>query len=99
MICVIIIDLSGFMDSIKYFVGKCLDIKNYSAIKLKPFDCSYCCSFWCNMIYLFIMNNISIQNILIALLLSTVTTSLKDIIVLINDIIIKTLNLIYEKIL
>lgn len=99
IICVLVIDDSGFINSIKYFIGKCLGIKNYSAIMLKPFDCSYCCSFWCNIIYLLITYNFTIQNILVALLLSTFTIQIYDIICLVKDLISKITNLIYEKLL
>ena len=49
VIVVIIVDISGFVDIIKSFVGKVLHINN---VKLKPLDCSFCMNWWVSLIYL-----------------------------------------------
>ena len=93
VIVVIIVDISGFIDSIKAFVGKVLGINNVS---LKPLDCSFCMNFWVSMVYLVIANELSITAVMVALLLSTMTPIIKDVIYLIRDLIGKIINKIYN---
>lgn len=65
-IIVFIIDLSGFIDSIKTFI-QFLVYKIYglriNEFRIKPFDCSLCMSFWTNIIYIYIINEVTILNI------------------------------------
>ena len=84
VIVVIIVDISGFVDSIKSLIGKVLHINNVS---LKPLDCSLCMTFWASLIYLLITNELSITAVMVALLLSTMTPIIKDSIYLIRDLI------------
>ena len=93
VIVVIIVDISGFIDSIKSFVGKVLHINN---VKLKPLDCSFCMNFWVSMVYLVIANELSITAVMVALLLSTMTPIIKDAIYLMRDLIGKIINKIYN---
>lgn len=83
IIVVIIVDISGFIDSIKAFVGKVLGINN---VKLKPLDCSFCLNFWASLGYLVITNQLSITAVMVTLLLSTLTPVIGDLIYLIRDI-------------
>ena len=92
VIVVIIVDISGFIDSIKAFIGKVLHINNVS---LKPIDCSFCLNFWVSMAYLVITNELSITAVMVALLLSTMTPIIKDAIYLIRDSIGKAINKAY----
>lgn len=93
IIVVIIVDISGFIDSIKAFVGKVLHINNVS---LKPLDCSLCLNFWASMVYLLITNELTITAVMVTLLLSTMTPIIKDAIYLIRDLIGKAINKIYN---
>ena len=92
VIVVIIVDISGFIDSIKAFVGKVLGINN---VKLKPLDCSFCMNFWASIGYLVITNQLSITAIMVTLLLSTMTPIIKDAIYLIRDLLGKIINKAY----
>lgn len=93
IIVVIIVDISGFIDSIKSLIGKVLGINNVS---LKPFDCSFCLNFWVSMVYLLITNQLSITAVMVTLLLSVMTPIIKDAIYLIRDLIGKAINKIYN---
>ena len=93
VIVVIIVDISGFIDSIKSFVGKVLHINN---VNLKPLDCSFCLNFWLSLAYLLITNELSITAVMVALLLSTMTPVIGDLIYLIRDLIGKIINKIYN---
>lgn len=92
VIVVIIVDISGFVDSVKTLIGKVLHINNVS---LKPIDCSFCLNFWVSMAYLLITNELSITAVMVALLLSTMTPIIKDAIYLIRDSIGKAINKAY----
>ena len=93
VIVVIIVDISGFIDSIKNLIGKVLGINN---VKLKPLDCSFCLNFWVSLIYLLITNELSITAVMVTLLLSTMTPVIGDLIYLIRDLIGKIINKIYN---
>ena len=92
VIVVIIIDISGFIDSIKAFVGKVLGINN---VNLKPLDCSFCMNFWASLGYLAITNELSITAVMVTLLLSTMTPVIQDLIYLIRDLIGKIISKLY----
>ena len=93
VIVVIVVDISGFIDSIKSLIGKVLHINNVS---LKPLDCSFCLNFWASLIYLLITNELSITAVMFALIMSVMTTVIKDAIYLIRDLIGKIINKIYN---
>ena len=92
VIVVIIVDISGFVDSVKTLIGKVLHINNVS---LKPIDCSFCLNFWASIGYLLITNELSITAVMVALLLSTMTPIIKDAIYLIRDLLGKAINKAY----
>ena len=93
IIVVIIVDISGFIDSIKTLIGKVLGINNVS---LKPLDCSFCLNFWVSLAYLLITNELTITAVMVTLLLSTMTPIIKDAIYLARDLIGKAINKIYN---
>ena len=92
VIVVIIVDISGFIDSIKTLIGKVLGINN---VKLKPLDCSLCMTFWVSMAYLIYANELSITTLMVTLLLSTMTPIIKDAIYLVRDLIGKIISKAY----
>lgn len=84
VICVIVIDISGFVHSIKVAIGKYLKISPNS-FRIKPFDCSFCMTFWASMIYLLVVGRFTLLNIAIVLLLCCLTTPLKNLIMSLID--------------
>ena len=92
VIVVIIVDISGFVDSIKSLIGRVLHINNVS---LKPLDCSFCMNFWVCVAYLLITNELTITAVMVTLLLSTMTPIVKDAIYLIRDLIGKIISKAY----
>ena len=84
IICVLVIDISGFVHSIKVAIGKYLGISPNS-FRIKPFDCSFCMTFWVSMIYLLVVGRFSLVNIAIVLLLCCLTTPLKNLIMSLID--------------
>lgn len=92
IIVVIVVDISGFIDSIKAFVGKVMGINN---VNLKPLGCSFCLNWWASLGYLVITNQLSITAVMVTLLLSTMTPIIKDAIYLIRDLIGKIISKLY----
>ena len=84
IISVLVIDISGFVHSIKAAIGKYLGISPNS-FRIKPFDCSFCMTFWVSMIYLLVVGRFSLVNIAIVLLLCCLTTPLKNLIMSSRD--------------
>ena len=84
IICVLVIDISGFVHSIKAAIGKYLKISPNS-FRIKPFDCSFCMTFWVSMIYLLVVGRFTLVNIAIVLLLCCLTTPLKNLIMSVRD--------------
>ena len=89
IITVIIIDISGFVDSVKEFIGKMLGITN---VRLKPLECSLCMNFWVSMCYLIWVGELSITTVMVTLLLSVMTPVISDLIYLIRDMIATIIN-------
>ena len=84
VISVIVIDISGFVHSITVAIGKYLKISPNS-FRIKPFDCSFCMTFWVSMIYLLVAGRFTLLNIAIVLLLCCLTTPLKNLIMSLID--------------
>lgn len=84
IICVLVIDISGFVHSIKVVIGKYLGISPNS-FRIKPFDCSFCMTFWISVIYLLVVGRFTLVNIAVVLLLCCLTTPLKNLIMSLID--------------
>ena len=84
IISVIVIDISGFVHSIKAAIGKYLGISPNS-FRIKPFDCSFCMTFWISLIYLLVVGRFTLVNIAIVLLLCCLTTPLKNLVMSVRD--------------
>ena len=84
IINVIVIDISGFVHSIKAAIGKFLGISPNS-FRIKPFDCSFCMTFWVSLIYLLVVGRFTLLNIAIVLLLCCLTTPLKNLVMSVRD--------------
>ena len=84
IICVLVIDISGFVHSIKAAIGKYLKISPNS-FRIKPLDCSFCMTFWVSMIYLLVAGRFTLVNIAVVLLLCCLTTPLKNLVMSVRD--------------
>lgn len=84
IISVLVIDISGFVHSIKAAIGKFLGISPNS-FRIKPFDCSFCMTFWVSLIYLLVVGRFTLVNIAVVLLLCCLTTPLKNLVMSVID--------------
>ena len=101
LVTVIIVDLSGFVESMKSLISKILTKKNIDTtnFRLRPFDCSFCMTFWVCLIYTFVTNQFTLVNLLIILLLAFFTGPIKDLLLLLKDLITKLTNTINDKLI
>jgi hypothetical protein len=98
IIWVLILDLSGFALTIDKTLYK-IFYKNRpfrEDAHFKPFDCSLCMTWWSCLIYLIVVNALTLPNIAFSLLFAWLTTTEKDIFILLKDIIVKLVEIIYK---
>ena len=98
LIIVFIIDISGFVDTMKTKLAKLLTKGKFksSDYRLRPFDCSLCAMFWTGLIFLLITHQFTLPYIAFVCLLSATTTITKDIYFTVVDVVIKILQKINE---
>lgn len=84
-IWVFILDVSGFMDSVKSSIIRFLKVGKSDSLRLKPFDCSLCMTFWSGLIYLLYVRGFTIFNIAYVLLIACSTPLIKDVFYLFFD--------------
>lgn len=98
LICVLIIDISGFIDSVKFCISKWLTNGKFpkADYRIKPFDCSLCATWWTGLIYIICTGQFSIFLVAYLLFLAVMTPVAKDIIILTKDICIFIINKIYD---
>lgn len=97
VIVVYIIDLSGFIDSLKHPIAKYLKVPPQS-ITLKPIDCSLCSTWWTCIIYLLITGNFTLPYIAVSAILSFFSPVVRDLIKLMFDTAVKGIDWLYERI-
>ena len=97
VIWVLILDLSGFALTIDKLFYKIFYPKRpfREDAHFKPWDCSLCLTFWSSLIYLIVIHSLSLQNIAIALIFAWLTTTEKDIFIMIKDMVTKLIDLLY----
>lgn len=91
IISVLIIDISGFVNSIKTLLSKFLKCKP-EQIRLKPFDCSLCTSFWLGVWFLYVRDVLTLLTLAILLAFACSTPIIKTIWIVFYDKIINLLN-------
>ena len=103
-IIVFIVDLSGSIEHlVKPIVKYFLHIPSHKDITLPLIECSLCCTWWCGLIYVCIAsisNAFTFNQFLILVsvlsLVSFLTSTIKDILVLIKDLIIRFIEVCYK---
>ena len=104
MIIVFIVDLSGSIEHlVKPIVKHLLHIPSHKDITLPLIGCSLCVTWWIGLIYICIVtiaNSFTFNQFLILVsvlaLVSFLTSSIKDILVLIKDLIIRFIEVFYK---
>lgn len=98
VIWVLILDLSGFALTIdKTFYKIFYPKRPYREdAHFKPFDCSLCMTWWSCFIYLILIHSLTLPYIAFSLLFAWLTTTEKDILIFIKDLITKLLDILYN---
>lgn len=96
---ILMIDLSGFVPECKHFVSKLLtnnkiDTANF---RIKPFDCSYCMTFWCTLLFIICTGQFTFINLFWVIMITHFTDVTKQIMLLLKDLAIKLINTIYDR--
>lgn len=95
-IIVSIVDISGFIDTVKHWIWRWLHgNKPYVDFDFRPFECSYCSMNWIGLLYLIIVGELSIVSYAYVLFLCMLTPIIKDIMILIRDICASIIEAIY----
>lgn len=84
-----VIDVSGFVDNIKYKLWKWLRKGEYVEYSLKPFDCSLCTTFWISLIYLIFIKELTVFNLMYVCIISFNADLFGDIMITVKDVCIK----------
>jgi hypothetical protein len=95
VIIVVIIDISGFIDSLKSGLKKVLTKGRMSDpyYSLKPLDCSFCMTWWTGLIWLLVTHNVTLWMLAYLLLICVMTPVIKDVIILIRETMLKIIKL------
>ena len=104
IIIVFIVDLSGSIEHlVKPIVKHLLHIPPHKDITLPLIECSLCCAWWVGLIYICIVsiaNSFTFNQFLILVsvlsVVSFLTPTLKDLLVLIKDLIIRFIEVFYK---
>ena len=98
VIVVNLIDLSGFIHTLKHWIWKWVwkNKRPYQEFDFRPFECSYCMTHWVGLIYLLISKQWTLPTYTVLLLLCFITPIIKDIILTTKDILQKIIDTIYE---
>jgi hypothetical protein len=96
---ILIVDLSGFIPSMKRKLSKVFTKNTISSdnFSLKPFDCSYCMTFWCLLGFLLYSHELTFITVLYLLIITHFTEVTKQILLLLKDIAIKIIDYIYDR--
>lgn len=86
---VVLIFLSGFVDSIDEAINKRFKFRHLP----KPFSCCLCSTFWTTIIYLIVMKELSLLTILYALASATLTEVTTPLITFIKNLFLKIIEL------
>lgn len=98
IVWVVIIDLSGFVDSVKRAIWKWVfkGSKEYRDFDFKPLSCSFCMTWWTSLFYLIIAGEWTLSLTAFSLIIAFMTPTIKDVLILIKDFITKMIETIYD---
>ena len=98
---ILVIDLSGFVPSIKRLISKWLT-KNQietDSFRIRPFDCSYCMTFWCTLLFIIVTGQFTFLNLLFVIIVTHLTDVTRQTMLLIKDLLLKIINTAYDKLI
>ena len=98
LIIVFIVDISGAIEHlVNPLVKRILRIPKTSRIEIPLISCSLCMTFWSGLIYIICMGEFTLLNLFFVCVCAFLTTHIKDLFILIRDILTIIQNKIYSK--
>lgn len=93
-----IIDCSGFNKSIVHLISKILNIKikDPFAIKIPFLTCSLCTVWWSSLIYLFIIDELSLITVAYTALLSLFSSNISGLLIFMKELLVYIENKLYK---
>lgn len=98
---ILAIDLSGFIPSVKRLISKWLT-KNQietDSFRIRPFDCSYCMTFWCTLLFIIVTGQFTFLNLLLVIVVTHLTDVTRQTMLLLKDLLLKIINTAYDKLI
>lgn len=91
-----LIDLSGIIQTIKYQIWKHLfkGIGRPEDIRLKPFDCTLCSTWWTGIILMIVTSNFTLINLMLTALVSYFSKHITELLLILNDLFVSIETLI-----
>ena len=83
VITIYIVDLSGFTQSWRGLLARCLHIKEMRAIK--PFDCGLCMTWWVCLIYALVIGQLNLYTIAWSALLSYLSIPIGQVLIFLKE--------------
>ena len=98
LIIVFVIDISGAIEHLVYpLVKRLLKIPKTSRIEIPLISCSLCMTFWSGLIYIIGMGEFTLLNLFFVCVCAFLTTHIKDLFILVRDVLTLIQNKIYDK--
>lgn len=94
LVVIYIVDISGIVDSLKWALGRWLNIK---VGRLKPIDCSLCMTWWVGLIYIIAIGECNIYTTLCVAMTSALSAQISSTITLIRELLSAGINAISNK--
>lgn len=96
---ILVIDLSGFVTNIKHKLSRLLtkDKISTTEFRMRPFDCSFCMTFWCLLAYVVYTQQFTFITVFYIVVITHFTDVTKQVLLLLKDIAVKIINTIYDR--
>lgn len=96
-IVVYIVDVSGFTQSWRGLVARCLKVREENLRPLKPFDCGLCMTWWTCLAYALAVGELSLLTVAEAALLSHLSIPIGALLVFIREGLARIIDIITPK--
>lgn len=98
LIIVFIVDISGAIEHlVNPLIKYILKIPKTSRIEIPLISCSLCMTFWSGLIYIICMGEFTLLNLFFVCVCAFLTPHIKDLFILVRDILTIFSNKIYDK--
>ena len=99
LVVILVIDISGFITTFKHKLSRLLtkDKISTTEFRMRPFDCSFCMTFWCLLAYVVYTQQFTFITVFYIVVITHFTDVTKQVLLLLKDIAVKIINTIYDR--